>query len=61
MPLHPRCVAGVVPDDLLVWFAASYSFYFEGLLQVREIYESAIEAEEPYGLPDEDCKKLCLK
>ena len=32
-----------------------------GCLQVREIYESAIEAEEPYGLPDEDCKKLCLK
>ena len=30
-------------------------------LQVREIYESVIEAEEPYGLPDEDCKKLCLR
>ena len=30
-------------------------------LQVREIYETAIEAEAPYGLPDEDCKKMCLR
>ena len=28
--------------------------------QVREIYETCIEAEAPYGLPDEDCKKMCL-
>lgn len=31
------------------------------VMQVREIYETAIEAEEPYGLPDQDCKKLCLR
>lgn len=29
--------------------------------QVREVYESAIEAEEPHNLSDEDTKKLCLK
>ena len=30
-------------------------------MQVREIYETAIEAEAPDGLSDEDCKKLCLR
>ena len=30
-------------------------------IQVREIYETAIEAEAPYGLPDTDCKKMCLR
>ena len=29
--------------------------------QVREIYETCIEAEAPYGLPDQDCKKMCLR
>lgn len=31
------------------------------LWQVREIYETAIEAEPPYGVSDEDCKRLCLQ
>ena len=30
-------------------------------MQVREIYETAIEAAAPYGLPDEDCKRMCLR
>ena len=30
-------------------------------LQVREIYETAIEAEEAYQLSDEDTKTLCLR
>ena len=30
-------------------------------LQVREIYETAIEAEEAYQLTDEDTKTLCLR
>ena len=28
---------------------------------MREIYETCIEAEAPYGLPDQDCKKMCLR
>lgn len=31
------------------------------LWQVREIYETAIEAEEPYQLTDEATKVLCLR
>jgi len=31
------------------------------LFQVREIYETAIEAEEVYQLTDEDTKTLCLR
>ncbi len=30
-------------------------------VKVREIYESAIEAEPPYDLPDADCRSLCLR
>ncbi len=30
-------------------------------IQVREIYESAIEAEDPYDLPDTDTRKLVLR
>ena len=30
-------------------------------LQVREIYETAIEAEESYQLTDSDTKTLCLR
>jgi len=30
-------------------------------LQVREIYESAIEAEPPNDLPDEDLRNLCVR
>lgn len=30
-------------------------------LQVREIYETAIEGQEPYNLTDADTKKLCLR
>ena len=29
--------------------------------QVREIYETAIEAAVPYGLADADCKRMCLR
>ena len=29
--------------------------------QVREIYETAIEAAAPYGLADADCKRMCLR
>jgi len=29
--------------------------------QVREIYETAIEAAEPYHLPDADCLKMCTR
>ena len=28
---------------------------------MREIYETAIEAEARYGLPDEDCKEVYLR
>ena len=31
------------------------------ILQVREIYETAIEAAEPYHLPDADCLKMCTR
>ncbi|KAK9815714.1 hypothetical protein WJX72_008451 [[Myrmecia] bisecta] len=34
---------------------------FFGVGKVREIYETAIEATPPHNLPDEDCKKLCLR
>ena len=30
-------------------------------LQVREIYEMAVEAEPPYSLSDADCKTMCLR
>ena len=30
-------------------------------VQVREIYETAIEAAEPYHLPDADCLKMCTR
>ena len=30
-------------------------------VQVREIYETAIEEQEEGGLPDEDCKKMCRR
>ena len=30
-------------------------------LQVREIYETAIEGVDPYKLTDEDTKKMCLR
>lgn len=29
--------------------------------QVREIYETAIQAEPPHALADEDCKTMCLR
>jgi hypothetical protein len=29
--------------------------------QVREIYETAIQAEPPHNLSDEDCKRMCLR
>lgn len=29
--------------------------------QVREIYETAIEASPPYGVSDDDCKRMCLR
>ncbi len=29
--------------------------------QVREIYETAVEAEPPYALSDADCKTMCLR
>jgi pre-mRNA-splicing factor SYF1 len=28
---------------------------------VREIYETAIEASPPYGVSDDDCKRMCLR
>ena len=30
-------------------------------VQVREIYEMAVEAEPPYALTDADCKTMCLR
>ncbi len=30
-------------------------------LQVREIYEMAVEAEPPYSLSDADCKTMCVR
>lgn len=30
-------------------------------VQVREIYEMAIEGQEPYQLTDEDTKKMCQR
>ena len=30
-------------------------------MQVREIYETAIEGQEPYNLSDADTKKLCIR
>eukprot|EP00884_Botryococcus_braunii_P003276 jgi/Botrbrau1/1294/Bobra.0063s0011.1 len=37
---------------------ASESF---GIGKVREIYETAIEAQPPYNLTDEDCKTMCVR
>ena len=30
-------------------------------VQVREIYETAVEAEPPYALTDADCKTMCSR
>lgn len=30
-------------------------------MQVREIYEMAVEAEPPYSLTDVDCKLMCIR
>jgi pre-mRNA-splicing factor SYF1 len=37
---------------------ASESF---GIGKVREIYETAIEAQPPYNLTDADCKTMCIR
>ena len=46
----------MLADDLVGVFWA-----IGGAVQVREIYETAIEAEEAYQLTDEDTKTLCLR
>eukprot|EP00891_Asterochloris_glomerata_P006475 jgi/Astpho2/6475/fgenesh1_pm.00096_%23_6_t len=63
MEVYDAAVRTVPPEERLEVYNlfVSRASQFFGVGKVREIYESAIEAEEPYGLPDEDCKKLCLR
>ncbi|DBA80302.1 TPA: hypothetical protein ACH3X2_007432 [Trebouxia sp. C0005] len=63
MEVYDRAVRTVVDKERLevynLYLARATQFF--GVGKVREIYETAIEAEAPYGLPDEDCKKMCLR
>ncbi|CAL8465590.1 g5126 [Coccomyxa elongata] len=63
MEVYDRAVRTVPQADRLaiydLYLARAHEFF--GLGKVREIYETAIEAEAPDGLSDEDCKKLCLR
>lgn len=42
-----------------IYLAKASEFF--GIGKVREIYEMAIQAEEPHELPDADCCRLCLR
>lgn len=63
MEVYDRAVRTVIDKERLevynLYLARATQFF--GVGKVREIYETAIEAEAPYGVPDEDCKKMCLR
>jgi len=48
-------------DDVLKDPRASQGVMSNEYLQVREIYEMAVEAEPPYSLSDADCKTMCVR
>jgi pre-mRNA-splicing factor SYF1 len=63
MEVYDKAVQGVPPNERLEVYTiyVAKATHLFGVGKVREIYETAIEAEGPYGLPDQDCKKLCLR
>ncbi|KAL3151001.1 hypothetical protein ABBQ38_012874 [Trebouxia sp. C0009 RCD-2024] len=63
MEVYDQAVRTVIDKEryevYTLYLARATQFF--GVGKVREIYETCIEAEAPYGLPDQDCKKMCLR